>query len=65
MVIKGFDVGKGFGKFLLGMVAVAITLIIQNPQIITTIIPEKWATITVAGLVLEILDFILHKVKKK
>jgi hypothetical protein len=65
MQIGSFDVGKGIGKFLLGVIAVAITFVIQNPQVITKLIPEKWATLTLSGLILELLDYILHIIKKK
>ncbi len=65
MVIAGFDVGKGIMKFLLGAIATGLTLIIQNPSAITALIPEKLATMTLVGAIVELLDFVLYKIKEK
>lgn len=63
MVIKGFDVFKGVGKFLLGAVATGIAFLLSSPEVtIYKLIPEHWQTLTIAGLILEGLDYLLHKI---
>jgi len=60
-----FNIFKAIGKFFLGFIASAIGIIVQNPEIIVNLIPEKIATMTVAGLVVELLDYIHHILTKK
>jgi hypothetical protein len=65
MRIGNFDLKKGFGKFLLGAIGVGLAYVIQNPNIITSLIPEKWATMTLSGALIEFIDYILSVIKKK
>jgi len=65
MQIGNFNAGKGLNKTLLGMTAVALTFAAQNPSMITNLIPEHWKTITLAGLIVEGIDYLLNLIKKK
>lgn len=63
-IFSNFNLGKGFGKFGLGVLAVAITMAIKNPDAILKIIPEHWQTMTIAGALLEALDYVLVLIDK-
>jgi len=60
---KSFNLVKALGKTLGGAIAAGIALVIQDPSSILTVIPEKWATMTVVGLIVEALDFLYYKLK--
>lgn len=59
------NLAKAIGKFLMGFIGTGIGLVATNPTIITDLIPEQWATMTLAGLVVEIIDFAHHKLTSK
>ncbi len=65
MTLGNFDLGKGLGKTLLGIVAIGLAFVAQNPQMITKLIPEHWQTMTVGGLIIEGIDYLLNLIKKK
>lgn len=64
-IIMNFDIKKGLGKALLGALAAAIVIIIQNPQAIASILPDHWKAITLVGLIVEGLDYIVKILQKK
>jgi hypothetical protein len=59
------NLAKAIGKFLMGFVGTGIGLVATNPSMLTDLIPEKWATMTLAGLVVEIIDLIHNKLTSK
>jgi len=63
MQIGDFNVLKGLWKFALGAVSVFIAHLIANPTALTSILPEKWISIVGAGFILELLDYLLNKIK--
>jgi len=63
-IFTSFKLGKGIGKTVLGALAVGITMIIQNPEVIQNVVPEHILTMTIGGLILEGLDYILNLINK-
>ena len=63
-IFTNFKFGKGLSKTILGALAVGITMIIKNPESMQAIVPENILTMTIGGLILEALDYILNLINK-
>ncbi len=55
-----FNIGKALWKVLLGVVSTGVGIV--APQVLPQVIPQPIWTLSIGGLVLEILDWLTHKI---
>jgi hypothetical protein len=55
-----FNLGKALWKVFLGVVSTGLGVI--APQVLPQVIPQPIYSLTIGGLVLEILDWVTHKI---
>ncbi len=56
---------KAIGKFLLGAVGAGLGMLVANPDLILRLMPEAIATMTVAGICVEIIDYLHNRITAK
>ena len=63
-IIKNFKFSTGLKTFGIGVAIAAVTLVIDDPAVLSKLIPEHWFNMTLTGIIFEAGSYVLDVLKK-
>jgi len=63
-IIKNFKFSTGLKKFCIGAAIAAVTLVVNDPSVLSKLIPAHWFDLTLTGIIFEAGSYLMDILKK-